>query len=170
MSDAGHDNQPGRGNGGVAGVCDPQGGAYVLVAVQQGVGTLMLATTSRRSASAEAHFLARNPAGLKERRLAANCATASLGAESENIDEIIASANCVGGRSDSRRQSRSLSSTSSGGKDPAHPAYAPASTSVRGMVGCHPNSSRSSAPPNDNPTRWGRVNPRTRTNLARQSA
>lgn len=86
------------------------------------VGTLMVASMSRRSASAEDHIIARNPAGLNARMLAANLATASTGVDSENIEDSIAVANSSGGRAARRKLRCTRSSTASGSMDPAQPA------------------------------------------------
>jgi hypothetical protein len=80
--------------------------------------------------------MARKPAGWNASMLAPNASTVSGGVAAENIVGSSVPTNSSGDRSASTRACRRRCSASSGGREPAHPAYADASVSVAGTAGC----------------------------------
>ena len=111
----------------------------------------MLGSMSRRSASAEAFAISRNPAGSNSAMFAAKAATCSAGASGENMLGSMAATNSGGDSRDASRLRRRRSATTSAGNEPAQPAYALARTSFFGMSGCRRKSSSAITAPNDSP-------------------
>ena len=93
MADPGHDDQRGSGYPRVQGLSNGQRSANVPVTEQQQGGHGTVPSMLLRSASADDHVMARNPARRDARTLAANLVTARAGADWENIDDRMASMN-----------------------------------------------------------------------------
>jgi hypothetical protein len=95
----------------------------------------MRGSTSRRSASAKPCTIGRIPAGRTSDIITSASLTTSADACSVNNPGSQPGTHCSGGSSASRRAPSRRSWTTSGGSEPAQPAYADASTSERGTWG-----------------------------------
>jgi len=114
--------------------------------------------------------MARNPRGWNACMLAQKSSTVSRGIVFENIVGSNAATNAFGAPLAKVSACRRRCSATSGGSEPAQPAYADARIEALDMAACRRWGARARMPPNDSPATHAVSSPNCSRKPARQSA